>query len=493
MNLFRKAAAAALAVCTVLSCTGCGEKTANVMQVSGSDVRAGIYLYYATSAFGEAINVLRDGGEKFENATVSEDYKKILAKSDIDGVTAETWIQNKAAEHCETFMAIEKEFESLGLSLTGEQLAAADSSAASSMAYYGDFFKSEGIGEQSVKDIVLNSYKQQAVWEAYYGEGGKENIQEQELYDNYKDNHFRIKYIEMPLKDGEGNLLKADGKEEIEKMAKDYLNRLGKKKDEAEKMKEFDFLIEEHQNYVTSLSEAAVTTTDSDGKTITTPTTAKITTDKDGNTGTTTGEGTTAPAVTTTAPAADDDAAEPETDENGETVTSAEVTTTTTTTTTEATTTTTTTAEGVDYDTANERVLAVSTSAKDDEESKEETTTEPTYTPCEKVYNWAVDPKTEYLKPELIKDDECYYIVIKMDIEDRMTSNDLWSESAIEGVREDLYYDTFLEKLNGIAKDLPVTRNERAFNRYKVLNIDYIGYQNALMQAYSSMYGGVGG
>ena len=491
MNFFRKAAAAALAVCSVLSCTGCGENTANVMQVGGSDVRAGIYLYYATSAFGEAINVLRDGGEQFEGATVTEDYSKVLSQRDIDGVTAETWIQNKAAEHCATFMEIEKEFDSLGLTLTGEQLAAAESSAATGLSYYGDFFKATGIGEQSIKDIMLNSYKQEAIWDAYYGEGGKENIQEQDLYDNYKDNHIRIKYIEMPLKDGEGNLLKADGKEEIEKMAKDYLNRLSKKKDEADKMKEFDFLIEEHQNYVTSLSEAAVTTTDSDGKTITTPTTAKITTDKDGNTGTTTGDATTAPAVTTTAPAADAET-EPETDENGETVTSAEVTTTTTTT-TETTTTTTTTAAGINYDTDKERVLAVSTTAKPDEDKKEETTTEPSYTPCEKVYNWATDPKTEYLKPELIKDDECYYVVIKMDIEDRMTADDLWSESAIENVRQDLYYDTFLEKLNSKAKELPITRNEKAFRRYKVLDIDYIGYQNSLMQAYSNMYGGLTG
>ena len=479
MNFFRKAAAAVLSLTTVLSCTACGERTANVMQVGGSDVRAGIYLYYATSAYGEALEVMRKDGETFENVTDSKGYKKILSKADIDGVKAEEWIQNKAEEHCETFMAIEKEFEALGLSLTGEQLAAAESSAKSSMSFYGDFFHDTGIGEESVKDILLNSYKQDAVWQAYYGKDGKENIQEQELYDHYKDNHFRIKYIEMPLKDGEGNLLKADGKAEIEKMANDYLKRLGKKKTEAEKMEEFDYLIEEHQNYVTSLSEAAVTTTDENGSTITTPTTAKVTTkDED--------ETTTKEAVTTTAPADDD--AEPETDENGETVTTAAVTTVTTT--TAEGTTTTTTVSGLGYSFDNEYVLAVSTSAKETEDKKDdETETEPTYTPCEKVYNWAVDPKTKYLEPELIKDDECYYVVVKLDIEDRMTEDDRWTESTQESVRQELYYDKFLDKLNGIAKDLPITRNSSAFRRYKVLDIDYIGYQNAMMNAYSSMYG----
>ena len=150
MNLFRRAAAAGLALCTVLSCTACGEKTANAMQVGGSDVRAGIYLYYATSAYGEAIDVLRKGGQNFDDVKESKDYKKILAQSDIDGMKADEWIQNKAAEHCETFMAIEKEFEALGLKLTGEELAAAESSAKSSMSFYGEFFEKTGIGEESV-------------------------------------------------------------------------------------------------------------------------------------------------------------------------------------------------------------------------------------------------------------------------------------------------------------------------------------------------------
>ncbi|MBP0987134.1 MAG: hypothetical protein J6S92_02530, partial [Oscillospiraceae bacterium] len=142
------------------------------------------------------------------------------------------------------------------------------------------------------------------------------------------------------------------------------------------------------------------------------------------------------------------------------------------------------------YNFENEHILAVSTTAKQDEETKDETTTEPSYTPCEKVYNWLADEKTAMLKPELIKDDECYYIVIKLDITERMIDDDLWNESRIESVRHELYDDTFLKKLENIANDLPSTRNNRAFKRYKVLDIDYLGYQQALMQSYYGMYGG---
>ena len=70
-----------------------------------------------------------------------------------------------------------------------------------------------------------------------------------------------------------------------------------------------------------------------------------------------------------------------------------------------------------------------------------------------------------------------------------MTDDDQWTSGTIENVRQEMYYDTFLDKLDSIAKDLPVTRNASAFRRYKVLDIDYKGYQDAMMQAYSSMYG----
>ncbi len=479
MNLLKRAGAVLLAACTAVSLASCGENTANAMTVGDYDVRAGIYLYYATSAYGEAVETLRKGGETFEGAETSQDYKKILDKANIDNITAEEWIQNKAEKDCKAFVDIEKEFDALGLKLSGEELAAADANTASSMNYYGEYFKGAGIGEETVKAIVLNSYKQDAVWNSYYGEGGSKGIEETSLYDFYVANNLRTKYIEMPLKDGEGNLLKADGKKKIEEMANDYLKRLDKKKgDEAELMKEFDFLIEEHNNYVTSLSEAAVTTTDENGSTITTPTTAKITTDKNGNTGTTEAESTTTAPVTT-APADDDQ------DEDGE---DTEEVTTTTTATTEATTTTTTAGT---YSHDNERILTVSTTAKEDEEADpDETTTEPSYTPCEKVYNWLNDEKTDYLKPELIKDDECYYIVIKLDIEDRMTEDDLWNESRIENVRQQMYHDEFLDMIEKAADSLPTTRNNRAFKRYKVLDLDYLGYQQALMQSYYSMYGG---
>lgn len=490
MKSLRRAAALLLSVCTAFTCASCGENTANAMKVDDYDIRSGIYLYYATTAFNDAINLLKEKGEKFEDCTVSKDYKKVLKDITIDNVSAEEWIQNKAVEYCQTFVAIERDFEAKGLKLTGEQLAAIDAGVENTKTVFGKFFEETGIGEQSARDIIASSYKQNALWDAYYGEGGSVGVQESELFEYYKNNHLRVKYITMPLKDGEDNLLKADGKAEIEKMANDYLARLAKKSgSEAELMAEFDYLIEEHNNYQTSISEAAVTTTDDEGNTITTATTAKVTTTEEKQTEDTTGgAGDVTTAETTTTASSETD----ETAETTTTVTTAatEVTTEATGDVTEETTTTTVSYLSIGYSVANERVLVVSTSATTDANAAEETTTTTvSYTPCEKVYSWLADSNTPCNKPELIKDDECYYVAVKLDVEDRMTDDDLWSDSAKENVRTTLYDKEFDDMLKEMGSKYSVTRNDKAFRRYKVLDIDVVGYQNDVMAMYYQQLG----
>ena len=507
MNLFKRAAALVLSVCTALTLPSCGENTANAMKVDGTDIRAGVYLFYATNAYSDAISVLMDNGETFTDAETSKALKKKLDKANIDGIHADEWIQNKAVEYCQELVAVNRDFDALGLKLTGEELAAIDTQVAGYMSGFASFFNKTGIGEASVREVCTAQFKREALWKAYYGEDGSEKVDPDTLFNHYADGHIRCKYIEMPLKDGEGNLLKADGKAEIEKMAEDYLRRLEKKKgDRTELFAEFDYLQREHEEYVTSLSNAAVTTTDENGSTITTATTAKVTTTEATTTesGTTvSGEtGSSAETTTTTAESTSDETtttAAADTTGDGDTTTTGSDTTTDT---DEETTTTVTTTGLYAFQIDLEKVLNVSTSASEEEEDKKEesgesgesddeeavTTTGPTYTPCEKVYNWLADASTPLDKPELIKDEECWYIVMKMDIKERMTEKDLWTESAVENVRRELYYDAFEDKLKDMGDKLDVERNKRAFKRYKVLDIDLLEYQQML---YQSMYGGM--
>ena len=54
-----------------------------------------------------------------------------------------------------------------------------------------------------------------------------------------EENNKRINYIKMELKDGEGNLLKSEGKDEIKTMAEDYIDRIKGGEDFATVSKEY--------------------------------------------------------------------------------------------------------------------------------------------------------------------------------------------------------------------------------------------------------------
>lgn len=493
MNLLKRALAGILTACTVLTtCTACGEKTGVAMTIDGKDVPAGIYLYYVATAYSDAMDAINsDVADTFKDCETTKDVKKIMKSSMIDNVQASQWIENKAVEYCQAYVAVNKEFDNLKLSLTGNELASIDSAVESSKVYYGQFFKENGIGDKSIKEILTLSYKENAIYDAYYGEDGSEGITDEELRDDYVKNHLRTKYIEMPLKDGEGNLLKSDGKKVIEDMANDFLKRLEKKSgNEAEMMKEFDYLIEENKAYITSVSEAAVTTTDENGQTITTPTTAKVTTMEETTApGTTVSDENAASATTvvadagntttTTTTAVTDTTGETTAPVTGGTTGGSETTGDTTTTTTAVTPT-------VGYDVSNEEILSVSTAPAEPTESTETDTVN--YTPCEAVYKYLADSATPLLKPTLIKDEEAYYVVMKMDIKDRMTEDDLWTEDIKYNVCYNLYHEKFMDTMTENGKKLSMSRNEKAFNRYNVLDVDVMGYMAATQQSYYDYY-----
>lgn len=120
-----------------------------------------------------------------------------------------------------------------------------------------------------------------------------------------------------------------------------------------------------------------------------------------------------------------------------------------------------------------------------DESETAATTTTVSYTPSEKTYNFIFND-AELGKPEIIEEDENYYIVVRLDIEDRMNEDDLWTESRMESVRSTLYSEDFEAMVEDWAKNYSEERNERAYKRYDPFELDLMAYTEAL---YGSYYG----
>ena len=206
----KKIAATAVAAATAAVCVGCNRAMAYPLTIDGVPVKAGIYIYYSYAAYSEAISTIQEQNEDLD--TTDNDLVK---EQIIDGVDTLTWIQNKTMEYCKEYVAVQKDFEEKGLSLTKEETDDVEQYVSSAWETNGEIFERNGISEASVKDVLTSTYKSSELFLYYYGVDGEKGVTEDELKDYYIDNDARVRYIQFDLKDGNGDLLKEDGKKEI--------------------------------------------------------------------------------------------------------------------------------------------------------------------------------------------------------------------------------------------------------------------------------------
>lgn len=240
MSLFKRAAAASAALLMTLSLASCGKDTVQGAVIDGVEIPAGIFILYQSNALSEAYSQLSDQlGE-------SDDMSAILDLS-IEDEPVTDWVNDKAIENMKKYAAYETKFDELGLSFQNNEDKIVTSTAEQWWEYIGEQYEGYGISEQSYIDAGVNSRKGTAIFEYYYGKGGEKEVPEEDIKNYLTENNARIKYIEMTLKDAEGNVLKSEDKEDVKKMADEYIERL--KGGES-----FDTIEDEYASYVDALS-----------------------------------------------------------------------------------------------------------------------------------------------------------------------------------------------------------------------------------------------
>lgn len=420
MFKWKKAAATLLAAAVTGSFVACGESTANAMTIDGIQIKAGMYIYYSYNAYLQLTQDL-----KAQNSELDVTDNKVVKEQKMDGVSAETWIQNKALEYCKQYAAVEKKADELGIELKSDDKNDINDKVETFWDNSGEIYEKNGISKESVKAILENTYLTDEVFMHYYEVDGEEGVTEDGLKEFYEENNARVQYIQFDLKDGKGDDLDDAGKADMKKMVEDYLGEVQALKGDEDAMEDkMDDIQSEYNAYVTSISEEAAAET------------ATSATDADGN----------EIAATTT--------------EAAETTAAAETTTTAEAETTESGATTTATAP---Y--ANEKIIAKVTT---DSDTKEE---DVTYTPSKKAYDFIFND-AELGVPAMVEDDNAYYIILRRDIKERMTDDDLWTEDNMNSVIYTEYQKDFEDMRDKWCDDLNVEKNDRAIKRYDAFKID---------------------
>jgi hypothetical protein len=240
--------------------SACGQDSTIAATIDGMQIPAGIFINFQSMAYSDAMTeVAASAEETAATTTQNSDGTPVitvsttappLLKDTIDGIAVPTWINDKAIEYMREYAAVEKRFTDLGLSFT-------DNADATTLAYINqnwEYFEPQldelGISRDSYEKAVLNGVKRTELQSYYYGKGGEFAISDEDIKKYLLDNYARIDYISMELRDGEGNLLKSEGKAERKAMAEEYIKR-------AEAGEDFDSLLAEYVDYYAALQEEA--------------------------------------------------------------------------------------------------------------------------------------------------------------------------------------------------------------------------------------------
>lgn len=245
MSLMKKISAAAAAAVMTLSLASCGSDTTWGADIDGTRLRAGILIYFQSNAVSEASQYLGEG------------ETDVLAIT-IEDKPARDWINDEAIEDMREYAAVEKKFTELGLTFENNEEKAASNTVDQWWEYVGEYFEGVGVSKQSYYDVVLNSQKRASIFDYYYSDGGEKEVSEEEIKNYLLENNSRIKFIRMELKDGEGNLLKSEGKDELRKMAEGYIER-------AKNGESFEAIEDEYNEYYANLIAEANGTASENG------------------------------------------------------------------------------------------------------------------------------------------------------------------------------------------------------------------------------------
>lgn len=411
MNKIRKFTAAAAAFAIAASVTGCaapeaitfGKSTQTAVTIDGYEVPAGIFVYNELYAYNSAAyNLYMQNG--------SYPSLDIVKEASIEGTDSTEWIQNEATDYCKDFVVTEKEFDKIGVSLTEEEIQLINDSLKNSLE--NELFETNGVGSESLKSIITNSYKQQHIFEYYYGLDSEFGCTEDELKEYYIDKTARINYFTISMTDSNGEALDDDTKHELENKIKNYLLDINKETDNLAKMQKLNECRDDYKEFVEKMeAEAAAEEETGEAEEITT---TDVTADNE----------TTATTTTTTAPY-----------EKEITVTK--------------------------YTTA---------AADENAEGSETTTTAAEETDAEKAahkYNdYLFNELENYKAVRYDYDENTVYIVIKGDITERMTEDDLWNEDSVDALLQERYYKDFSDKMKSISENFVVERNNSAYRKY---------------------------
>ena len=187
------------ALALTVGLAGCVLSTPDTVGTIGDvEISSGLYLLAQFDAYQKAADL---ASSEQDASKVKSFLKETIT---VDADTEETavvsdYVAQQTLKNLETYAAIETRFDALGGQLTAEQEAQADSYAEQLMNQYGDTYKANGIGLETVKRFERILLKSTALLDLIYGENGETPVSDADLTDYIENDLYYLSYVAVPL------------------------------------------------------------------------------------------------------------------------------------------------------------------------------------------------------------------------------------------------------------------------------------------------------
>ena len=189
------ALAAVLALC--FSLAGCTISTPDTVgTIGGQEISSGLYLLAQFDAYQQAAQY---AGEDQDPSKVKSFMKETITTDDGESITVSDFVAQTTQEDLQRYVAVEDRFSQLSDGLTDDYTSQADSYTDQLMDSYGDLYKANGIGEDTIRQYEYNLAKQAALVNLIYGIGGETPLTDDQLTDHLENEMLYIRYVTVPL------------------------------------------------------------------------------------------------------------------------------------------------------------------------------------------------------------------------------------------------------------------------------------------------------
>lgn len=187
------------ALALTVGLAGCVLSTPDTVGTIGDvEISSGLYLLAQFDAYQKAADL----ASSEQDASKVKSFLKETITVDADTeetATVSDYVAQQTLKNLETYAAIETRFDALGGQLTAEQEAQADSYAEQLMNQYGDTYKANGIGLETVKRFERILLKSTVLLDLVYGENGEAPVSDADLTDYIENDLYYLSYVAVPL------------------------------------------------------------------------------------------------------------------------------------------------------------------------------------------------------------------------------------------------------------------------------------------------------